>query len=417
MKKILILYAKYGGGHFSAAKSIQTYFEENYFDIEVKLVDCVEYFNSFINKLTTATYKQMAKKAPWAWKKVYYNSQKGILAKLSTSANKIMAKKLYNLFKEFLPDIIISTHFFATQITSYLKEHENFNCTLATILTDFAPHNQWLIGKDYNDLFFVSNENMKKELINSNVPENKIFVTGIPLSERFSDTFNIDEIYKEHNLKRNKKVILFFGGGEFGLGKDRTVKILKSLIRHLNTYQIIAISGKNKKMNSEFLKIHKELDKTNNPFISDLHIYKYTTNVPELMNISSLVVTKPGGLTSSESLVSNLPMLIINPIPGQEEENATFLENAGVAVWLKKDDNIDITINNLLLDENKMKEMSIKCKNFAKPYSSRDIGEIVLNWNQRKRITCNPRGRSNWLRPLGLQVSTTHAFPLKPYLK
>lgn len=415
MKKVLILYAKYGGGHFSAAKSIQTYFEENYFDVEVKLIDCVEYFNSFFNKITTGAYKQMAKKAPWAWKKIYYNSQKGLLAKLSTSANKLMAKKLHTLFKEFLPDIVISTHFFATQITSYLKEHENVNCILATILTDFAPHNQWLIGKNYNDLFFVANENMKQELINSNIPENKIFVTGIPLSERFSDTFKVDEIYKEHNLKHNKKVILFFGGGEFGLGKNRTVKILKSLTQHLNTYQIIAISGKNKNMNSEFLKLHKELEKANSPYISDLHIYKYTTNVPELMNISSLVVTKPGGLTSSESLVSNLPMLIINPIPGQEEENATFLENAGVAVWLKKDDDIDITINNLLSDENKMKKMSMRCKNFAKPYSSRDIVEIIL--------TCNPQGRRTWviitqvLRPHGLQVSIIHVFPLKPYLK
>ena len=106
-------------------------FEENYFDVEVKLVDCIEYVNQFINKVTTGCYKQMAKKAPWAWKKVYYSSQKGTLAKLSTSTNKLMAKKLHRLFKEFLPDIVISTHFFATQMTSYLKEHEvNFD-TLA----------------------------------------------------------------------------------------------------------------------------------------------------------------------------------------------------------------------------------------------------------------------------------------------
>lgn len=379
MKRILVLYAKYGGGHLSAAKAMQTYFEENYFDVEVKLVDCIEYVNQFINKITTGAYVQIAKKAPWAWKKVYYNSQKGALAKMSNSANKIMAKKLHKLFKEFLPDIVVSTHFFATQMTSYLKQHENVNCVLATILTDFAPHNQWLVGKDFNDLFFVANENMKQELIKLDVPENKIYVTGIPLSERFSDKFNVENIYQEHSLKPDKKVILFFGGGEFGLGKDRTVKILRTLITHLDKYQIVAISGKNKKMNDEFLKIHKELEKTNNPNKSDLHIYKYTTNVPELMKISSLVVTKPGGLTSSESLVSNLPMLIINPIPGQEEENAQFLENSGVGIWLKKDDDIDTVINSLLLNPEKMEEMAKNCAPLAKPYSTKTIGKIILD--------------------------------------
>ena len=378
MKRILILYAKYGGGHYSAAKAMQTYFEENYFDVNVKLIDCVEYYSPLLNKATTSAYKQMAKRAPWAWKKLYYKSEKGLIEKVSKSSTKAMAKKLHNLIKEFLPDIVISTHFFATQMVSYLKEHHNVKCILATILTDFAPHEQWLVGKEYGDLFFVSNEQMKTELLKSGIQENKIFITGIPVSERFSSKFNIDEIYRQHYLNTDKKVILFFGGGEFGLGKNRTVQILKSLVSHLNEYQIIAISGKKKKMNDEFLKLHKQLEQENNPNIEDLHIYKYTTDVPELMKISSLVVTKPGGLTSSESIVSNLPMLIINPIPGQEEENAEFLENSGVGVWLKKDDDIDEVINSLLLDSNKLSEMSKKCELLRKPDSTKDIGKIIL---------------------------------------
>lgn len=378
MKRILILYAKYGGGHYAAAKAMQTYFEENYFDVDVKLIDCVEYYSPLLNKTTTGAYKQMAKRAPWAWKKLYYKSEKGLIAKISKSSTKSMAQKIHNLIKEFLPDIVISTHFFATQMIAYLKEHHNVKCILATILTDFAPHGQWLIGKEYNDLFFVSNEKMKTELLKSNIPENKIYVTGIPVSERFSDKFNIDEIYTQHNLDTNKKVILFFGGGEFGLGKNRTVQILESLVSHLDKYQIIAISGKNKKMNDEFLKLHKQLEQEKNPNIKDLHIYKYTTDVPELMKVSSLVVTKPGGLTSSESLVSKLPMLIINPIPGQEEENAEFLESSGVGVYLKKDANIDEVINSVLLDSKKLAEMRKNCELLRKPDSTKNIGRILL---------------------------------------
>lgn len=379
MKRVLILYAKYGGGHLSAANSIQNFIEENYyFDTQVKSVDCVEYASPVLSGLTIEAYKDMAKKAPWAWKKVYYNSENGALSHISTDIAKKMARKLHTLFKEFLPDIVISTHPFATQMTSYLKEHENVDCKLATVLTDFAPHAQWLVGKDYCDLFFVSNDDMKTELTNDyNIPETKVFVTGIPLSDRFLDDFKEDECFDVLRLKKEKKVLLFFGGGEFGLGEKRTVKVLKSLANHLDEYQIVAISGRNKKMNNEFLKLYKKVKN------DDLHIYKYTTNVPELMYISSLVVTKPGGLTSTESLASGLPMLIINPIPGQEEENARFLEKSGAAVWIKKDDDIDMIVDNLLKDTDKLEKMKENCLALSKRDSTKNICNIILEKNKK----------------------------------
>lgn len=379
MKRVLVLYAKYGGGHLSAANSIQNFIEENYyFDTQVRSVDCVEYASPVLSGLTIEAYKDMAKKAPWAWKKVYYNSENGALSHISTDIAKKMARKLHTLFKEFLPDIVISTHPFATQMTSYLKEHENVDCKLATVLTDFAPHAQWLVGKDYCDLFFVSNDDMKTELINDyNIPETKVFVTGIPLSDRFLDNFKEDECFDVLRLKKEKKVLLFFGGGEFGLGEKRTVKVLKSLANHLDEYQIVAISGRNKKMNNEFLKLYKKVKN------DDLHIYKYTTNVPELMYISSLVVTKPGGLTSTESLASGLPMLIINPIPGQEEENARFLEKSGVAVWIKKDDDIDMIVDNLLKDTDKLEKMKENCLALSKRDSTKNICNIILEKNKK----------------------------------
>lgn len=372
MKKILILYAKYGGGHLSAAYSIQNYIEENYLEYDIRTVDCVEYINGLLSAVTTSAYKQMAKKAPWAWKKVYYNSQKGKLAKISSSLNKKMANKLHNLFREYLPDLVISTHPFASQMTSYLKETNKTDCKLATVLTDFASHDQWLVGKEYCDLYFVSNENMKHELLEAQIPENKIHVTGIPISERFSENYNKDEIFKTFNLNPNKKTILFFGGGEFGLGKKRNIEILKSFTKHIDKYQTIAISGKNKKMNNEFLKLYKKL---NNP---DLHILKYTKHVPELMSIASLVATKPGGLTTSESLASGLPMIIISPIPGQEEQNAEFLEKHSAGIWIKKDDNIDEIIAEILTNEEKLNSMKQNCISLAKKDSTKNICEIAL---------------------------------------
>lgn len=374
MKKILIFYASYGGGHLSAANSIKQFIDDNFSDCETSLVDCMQYVNKSINKITTTAYKEMAKKFPWAWGEVYSHAQKGPLAHISSTSNNLLAKKLLKLLKEYNPDVVISTHPFGSQMVSYLKRKALVECKLATIITDFAPHEQWIIGKEHIDYFFVSHEKLRQELINSNIPEEKVFATGIPLSNKFLLHYNKFEIMNSLGLNPDKKVILFFGGGEFGLGRDRTIKILKSFIENSTEHQIVAISGKNQKMKKEFDKIVSEQNS------EDLiKVLGYTNQVPELMSISDLVVTKPGGLTTTESLVSGLPMVLINPIPGQEEENAEFLENAGVAIWLKKHTDYNETISNLLSDKEKLHQMKINTKLLAKKNSTRDICEIILS--------------------------------------
>lgn len=373
MKKVLILYAAYGGGHFSAAKSIKKCLDDNY-EVETEMVDCIEYINKVLNKLTTEAYKEMARKAPNLWGKVYSNSQKGVLGHVSSRTNKVMAIKLKNLIKEKNPDLVISTHPFSSQMVSYLRRKGKISCKLVTILTDFAPHEQWLIGHEYTEGFFVSNDNMEKYLQEYGIVPDKIHVTGIPLSDRFFEKFDKDSIYAEFDLDKNKPVILFFGGGEFGLGKDRPVQILDALIHTLHTCQIIAISGKNPKMNANFKALVEESNAQNRVRVLD-----YTNKVPELMSISSIVVTKPGGLTTSESLASDLPMLVINPIPGQEEENAEFLEAHNVAVWLKKDDDPNKVINDLFSNPEKLQQMKENAKILAKKNSTKDICKIIMN--------------------------------------
>lgn len=180
MKKILIFYASYGGGHLSAAKSINNYLNENYPDIQTELVDCMKYINAVLEKLTTGAYREMAKKAPKLWKEVYDHSQRGLLSKISKNSNKLMARKLAKLILESSPDLILSTHPFSSQMVSYLKKKGELNCKLATILTDFEIHEQWIVGHEYTDLYFVSNEHMKDELIEHSIPASQIFVTGIP---------------------------------------------------------------------------------------------------------------------------------------------------------------------------------------------------------------------------------------------
>ena len=388
--KILIFYASYGGGHLNAAKSINDYIISNYPSYDVELIDCMKYVNKTIEKLTTAAYREMAKKAPWAWGKIYSDSQKGPLAHLSSRSNKIMAIKLLRLLREKQPDVIISTHPFGSQMCSYLKRKNKITAKIATIMTDFSPHDQWLVGHKFTDYFFVANDKMKNYLISKGIAENKVFVTGIPISNRFLKTYNKKEILDTYNLSEDKFTVLFFGGGEFGLGKTKTAEIFESFVQESlkEKIQIIAIAGKNPKMKASFKEIVSKYSvnttATNTTDITNnVKILEFTNQVPELMSISDLVVTKPGGLTTSESLASHLPILIINPIPGQEEENAEFLEDKGIAIWLRKNDDSKLIIENLLADNKKLNLMKENTKLLARPHSTETICKMILGTEQK----------------------------------
>ena len=374
MKKILIFYASYGGGHLSAAKSIENYLLKNYTEIDVELIDCMKYVNKAFEKISTTAYKEMAKKMPWAWGKIYSSSQKGPLAHISSKANSFMAIRLLKLLREKNPDIVISTHPFGSQMCSYLKRKKKVNFKIATIMTDFKSHDQWLVGSDYTDYFFVSNTDMQKELKQKNIDENKIIVTGIPVREEFLMQHNKEVILKELNFSYNKKTVILFGGGEFGLGKEMTLNVLECLLNKCTNTQIIAISGKNESMKTKFENLVKKYSRE-----QDVRIFEFTDKVAEYMNIANLVITKPGGLTISESLVSHLPMVLINPIPGQEEENAEFLENKKVAKWIKKDDDINFILNILVNDDTILNNMKENTYLIAKPNATENICKIIMN--------------------------------------
>ena len=372
-KKVIIFYASYGGGHLSAARSIKEFIDNYYPEVDSELIDCVKYINKALDKVTTKAYSEMAKKAPQAWGHLYKGADKGPIATISNTSNKFMAIKLKKLLEEKNPNLVICTHPFASQMCSYLRKKEKVNLKIATILTDFAVHNQWIVGHEFTDYYFVSHFGMKKDLIEAGVESQKIYVTGIPLSNKFLLEYDKAEILKSFGLSPNKKTVLFFGGGELGLGKTHTFNIFKSFVNNDNI-QIVAISGKNPKMKENFESYVEEMGKENS-----VKVLEYTDKVAQLMSISDLVVTKPGGLTTTESLASGLPIVVINPIPGQEEENAEFLEENKVAIWIKKGDNIEQILNNLFSNPDKMQEMKIHARLMAKKNSTRDICEILLN--------------------------------------
>lgn len=371
MKKIMILYASVGGGHFRAADGVRKYIEENYKDkYDIVMIDALNYTNKVVDKLVISSYVNMARYSPKLWSKIYQMGEDHYsVSNFSNAVQKLLSQKLFNLFKEKQPDIVISTHPFITEMVACLKKKGKTNAKLAVILTDYASHRFWEMKSEYVNLYFVANEEMRYTLIHNGITANKIHVTGIPIRPEFLKKQDKAAILKEFDLVEDKPIFLVFGGGAYGMS-DASI-LFKSILDIQEDIQIIAISGKSEKTKEDFKKLALESNKK-------VVILGFTDKIPALMSISDFVVSKPGGLTTTEILVSNVPFIIFNPVPGQEEENSNFLTNNGAAVRLWDLNKATPFLEQLLNDTFKIEHMKIMQKHIAKPNSTKDIVETVL---------------------------------------
>lgn len=369
-KKIMILYTSIGGGHFKAAEGIKNYLLEHYPNHKVEMIDALKYTNKVVDKLVITAYVNMATYSPKFWGDLYSFSEKQYSAvNFSNAVQRILSIKLLKLFQDEKPDIVVSTHPFITEMVAILKKKNKIKTNLNVIMTDYASHKFWELKPEYVNRYFVANDEMKYCLINNGINEEKIFVTGIPVGPAFLKKYDKKEICANYNLDPEKPIILLFGGGEYGLSNVKL--FLTGLLEVKEDVQVIAIAGKSKKIQKMFKNTTIKYDKKT-------IILGYTDKVPELMAISDFVISKPGGLTTTEILTCNIPFIIINPIPGQEEENARFLLNNGAAVRLFDAEKTTPFLTQLFNNKNRIECMKEMQRNIAKPNSTKDIVEKIL---------------------------------------
>jgi len=370
--KVLIFYASFGNGHKSAAFAIKDYLEENYKNTQIEIIDAYKYINTALNKTTEKGYEFITAKTPIVWKKIYTHAdEKGMISSFLKKLNKVASFKISKLINSINPDVIINTHMFSNTICSNLKKKGKINAKLACIITDFALHNEWIQYHEYTDAFFVSNNAIKIDCIKRGIDENKLHVTGIPISPRFKQNFDKALIRRDFGLQ-NLTTILFFAASAYAF--DSMQQVFENLLK-LDNVQIITMCGKKEKTKKFFEEILE-----NTPHNNHVKLLPFTNKIPELMAISDFIVTKPGGITSSEALACSIPMIICNPIPGQEEQNSNFLLNNGVTIRLFDNDDMYVTLSNFFNSPNRIKQIKEMTKEIGKPNSTKDICEFIMNW-------------------------------------
>jgi processive 1,2-diacylglycerol beta-glucosyltransferase len=361
--KILVTYASAGTGHFKAAEAIYSYLRFQDEDIQLKLIDVLQKSNILFRNIYTHGYAFSVSNLRPLWALgfwiTYIKLFQIIIKLLRFIINRLNTRNFATFLIKEQPDFIISTHFLPSEISSYLKRKQKINSKLVTVITDFGIHPFWLA--DGTDIYIVATDITKQQLILEGVREDRIKALGIPTEPKFLERYNKNALFEKFRLDKDKFTVLITTGS-FGIGPIE--EIVDLLYKDV---QILVVCAHNRRL----YKILKNKNYLN------LKVFGYIDNIQELMAISDIIITKPGGLTISESLVMNLLPVFICAIPGQETQNLKILAHYGIGMYPSD----TAAIRRIVIDykEHPDKIRSIK-ENIAKikrPNASREIWNAV----------------------------------------
>ena len=368
--RILILHATAGAGHKRAAEALAAAARTQAPDAQIVVRDILDFTAPIFKKTYAEGYLNVVRTAPELWGYLYSRLDKKTTkpyeAKIRSVFNKLNALSFLKFFKELQPDAVICTHFMPLEMLSARTAERKMNVPLFCVVTDFAVHSMWVMKNV--ECYYVANEESKRYLVRRGQSADRVKCTGIPVDPIFSQSLETGEAKARLGLQRNLPAVLILGGG-FGVGP--TVQLLRSFQKASVQCQILVVAGKNQQMQRETEAIGKTLQ---NP----VKVFGFVNNIHELMDAADLIVSKPGGLTSCEVLAKHKPLLIIDPIPGQEQRNCEYLLEVGAAARLYDVEDAPYKIQELLNDKTRMRQMEINAEKAAKPRAAFEIVQDVM---------------------------------------
>ncbi len=368
-RKILILSASIGTGHIRAAQAIEKALKTLDPDLHVRHEDALEFANPAFALFYQKAYNDLAKKAPEIMSLIIDSSEKSWPAdEHGIAFERWNAQALVKAVSEEKPDLVICTHPLPADLISWMICKKKLWAQHAIVITDFDLNPMWLC--QHYSRYFVAIEEAKQYLINIGYKGENIEVSGIPIDPVFSENKSKQDMRKKYGLDPQSDILLLSAGG-MGLGPLE--EMMQSLIRLKGKTQIVAICGKNESMKAsldEFVE-RQSLQKR-------VRVYGFTRQIDELMSACDIIVGKPGGLTSAESLAKGLVFVIVDPIPGQEERNSDHLLEEAVAIRCNDIEILHYKITRLLNEKSKLLRMKEAARSFAKAESAHYIARAVL---------------------------------------
>lgn len=361
--KVLITYASAGAGHRRAAEAVYDYLKNNRKDLELELVDILPFTNPFFRFCYNRGYPFLVHYAVWLWgfffRMTEFRLTRGLSRKSSIFVNYLACRKFAGFLIEKEFDYIVSTHFLNSELAANLKLKNKIKSKLITVITDFGVHPFWVSGG--TDLYIAASGLTRDKLLKIGVREEQIKVFGIPFNPVFSKAQNRGQLAAKFGIDAVKFTVLVMTGS-FGSGPLE--KIAQSLC---NDAQVLVVCAKNKKLFSR-------LNKKN---LKNVKVFGFVNNAQELMGVSDIIITKPGGLSIAELLNMGLFPIFISAIPGQEKENTGILAGYGVGCVPKNIKQIKELVVELKDNPQKLQSLKRNVAQVAKLSACREIASVI----------------------------------------
>jgi processive 1,2-diacylglycerol beta-glucosyltransferase len=358
--RVAVLSASAGAGHLRAADAIEAALRAQGAASEIRHVDVLKYTNQVFRHLYYRAYLDLVNAAPEVLGWLYDHFDKpGQNETIRVAFERLNTGRFVKFLESFRPDVAICTHFLPSEVISSLREEGKTQVFNAIVVTDLDVHAMWLCR--HADHYFVPLEETKVHLSALGVPESNITVSGIPIDPVFSEAKDRSTLRLKHGLDAEAFTILISAGG-FGVGPVE--HIFTAITALADPAQVVMVCGRNEELKERLGRVVRELPRPSNV---TFHLVGFTTDMDELMTTADLFVGKPGGLTSSEALAKGLPMVVINPIPGQEERNSDHLLEEGVAIRCNNLPALAYKIDRLRRTPGKLDQMRRNSLALAKP--------------------------------------------------
>ena len=374
---VLILTASTGGGHNRAASALKQFIGEYDPQTKVDVIDAIEECSATLNAMVVKGYKALVTLTPGLFGAMYKSSDKK--SALSDTVNLVYqqcAKKIEPIIDEYAPDVIISCHPFAGGILGYMKEQQGCTIPLISIVTDFLPHRTYISGGI--DAYITASAKAKEILVDEyEIAPDKVFDYGHPVFDKFYENHgrSREEVLDELGFSRDKRTVLVMAGS---FGVSDILEIYENLLEIEQDYQIIVITGKNKELYDAFEELISSQDDIVTRDEPELtRLFYFINNVDDYMHAADLIITKPGGLTTSESIACALPMVVFKAYPGQEEQNAALLVENDIGVILENSADTAKTVGELIADSNRLTKMRESCRKYVRKNSCKNIYELA----------------------------------------
>ncbi|NLT50965.1 MAG: glycosyltransferase [Ignavibacteria bacterium] len=373
-EKYLFFYLKTGGGHLAPARSVSQYLNAKKNNVEVELVDGFENVGNWLKAIIEDGYRNLQSKAQLIYEIIYAFNKIPLFSNLTCSIISFYSiTSIERIILSRKPQKVVIFHFFLLKPVRKIIQKHKLDCKIITVVTDpYTPHPIWFLIKNQN--FIVFSEELKTKIVKRRIAPQSISVFPFILDEKFGKPASSEEINKiKQNLgfEEKRKIILIIGGAD---GLVKADQIIKKMVQKMNQHYIVIVCGKNEEL---YNKAEKIKGQTGYQF---LKVYKLIDFVPDMLNISDVVITKCGASTFMEILLSKKVPVVTNYLWEQEKGNMEYLRDNGLGIYETNIEKISEVVCRFISDEKYYAEFINRIENQKLRNGTEEVSEYIYNF-------------------------------------